>query len=514
MSKYSMFSVSLILTITICHAVNIASHQKLDCSFESSELGRVKPTKCGYTRGWDGMLRGNWKVKNVSKDGKIVRQSGYFAYYEARRRPAGHSSKFVSPIVSVYDDMCVTFYYVNKGIKTSYPKGRSMLKVYFSPNGMKETKPLWISTERTSKNKWRKATVPLSKGSLGEALRGSLVFAAVRGESKRAYIAIDDIKVHKCKGSPDLTKPTNTGIREGPTGEVLTGSQFEDPNDLFRVLAAHRPVQTREFSLAPGQLHDATNPASLPASPRFPPSARVSKKRGKGRSRSHRRRKGKGNKKLNNYGVVYFTEEPGQQSTEEEPFVPTLIAHARPDVICDFMEYTQGLKKCLRSYFSMLKQHRSNTQCNAHYFELETCLLTAATKCVPSHDMTKQEVEEVVTDTLRNKFKTQRVYCFEEGAFVYPEFSLGSLPLQCTKQYFQQLTQCGGSFAGIFNFKHGDKSLCKEYFTANECQRRTTADECNFDTRSMLVYGLNLQYQFAHNPFCIDLPFSAWWPTS
>lgn len=496
-------SLRCLVIVTLCVTQAVIGN-KIDCTFETG----TDPTRCGYEKDWDGMFRANWKIVEESRDKKIRDpSSGYFAYFEARNRPSDFASRFISPISDFYDDICISFSYVNKGIKSSYPAGRSKLEVYFAPAGRairKDDTPLWSSTKRTRRSKWVDVEVPISKDSFGQRLRGAIVFVAVRGGSKRAYIAIDNVSVTSCKGS------LSTEVSRAHSGSVISGNGTNAALGFIRTLAAFQgPVRTREFSVPPGMVLDPSNPPTLPTLAR-PSHRRRGNKKQRGRKRKNRQRN-RANKRPKELGVVYFTGEE-VETESHEPFVPTLVGQERPQVVCDFIKYTQGLQRCLRAFFSMLRQHRSRNKCNADFHILERCLKTAASKCVPSSEMTTEVVNEIVTDTLRNKFKTQKVYCFEEGAFVFPEFSLGSIPLQCTPEYFGKLTTCGGSFAGLFNFKHGEPGLCREYFQANECQRRTTAEECSFDTRSMLVYGLNLQYQFAHNPFCIDLPFSAWWP--
>jgi len=115
-----------------------------------------------------------------------------------------------------------------------------------------------------------------------------------------------------------------------------------------------------------------------------------------------------------------------------------------------------------------------------------------------------------VTATLREKFNTKQVYCEEQGAFVYPEFQLSQRP-QCGPQYFRRVAQCSENFSLSFKTEQG-LDLCSEYYKANECQRLVTAQECTLALRDMLLFGLQLQYQFAHNPFCQEVPVSVWWP--
>lgn len=45
-------------------------------------------------------------------------------------------------------------------------------------------------------------------------------------------------------------------------------------------------------------------------------------------------------------------------------------------------------------------------------------------------------------------------------------------------------------------------SFNREYKKAGECQKRVTFEECRFDTETMILNGLKLQYQFSYNPFC------------
>ena len=68
-------------------------------------------------------------------------------------------------------------------------------------------------------------------------------------------------------------------------------------------------------------------------------------------------------------------------------------------------------------------------------------------------------------------------------------------------------TKTTTAYARLLLLSHGS-----EYFKANECQRLVTSEECTLGTRDMLVFGLQLQYQFAHNPFCEHVPVAEWWP--
>merc|ERR1739838_602737 len=114
------------------------------------------------------------------------------------------------------------------------------------------------------------------------------------------------------------------------------------------------------------------------------------------------------------------------------------------------------------------------------------------------------------TGILRDRFKTRQVFCKEEGAFVYPDFS--SVTPLCKPAYFLRIRSCSHNFQADFQQGRPALPVCSEYFKANECQRLVTSEECTLGTRDMLVFGLQLQYQFAHNPFCEHVPVAEWWP--
>lgn len=130
---------------------------------------------------------------------------------------------------------------------------------------------------------------------------------------------------------------------------------------------------------------------------------------------------------------LYTEPKPTSSESREETYVPSLasLGEQRPGVICDFMEYTHKLRRCLREFFSMLKHNKSRRKCkyvrgdsdfhnfyviqllnmsfSALFTTLETCLQNAASLCVPPSQMTTVQVKSLISDTLQNKFKTQQV---------------------------------------------------------------------------------------------------------
>uniref|UniRef100_H2YMD9 Uncharacterized protein n=1 Tax=Ciona savignyi TaxID=51511 RepID=H2YMD9_CIOSA len=197
------------------------------------------------------------------------------------------------------------------------------------------------------------------------------------------------------------------------------------------------------------------------------------KKQRKARKERRRRRKHKkrkhGSRRRPTNGVVFLRETPtlGTRGIGIGAFPsPTQARMA----MCDFIEYTLRLQRCLRTFFFALQLQPQN--CGTLYTDLEACVLFAASSCVPSRDMTSQRVEEIVFGSLRSNFKTKQVYCEEEGAFVFPKFAVDKLPIQCGPRYFIKLSECGGPFRNIFNIQHGNPRLCSEYYQANECQRQ------------------------------------------
>jgi len=56
------------------------------------------------------------------------------------------------------------------------------------------------------------------------------------------------------------------------------------------------------------------------------------------------------------------------------------------------------------------------------------------------------------------------VFCEEDGAFVYPNFAVDKLPIQCSPRYFIKLSECSGSFSSMFHIQHGDPQLCRYHY--------------------------------------------------
>jgi len=182
------------------------------------------------------------------------------------------------------------------------------------------------------------------------------------------------------------------------------------------------------------------------------------------------------------------------------------VAERQP---CELLEYTSKLAKCLRSFFVEIAS--APTECSSLYDDLEMCVSNVANLCVPPSNILHQTVNNTVIDILRNNLKVKKVYCSEQGAFVYPSFTSNHLP-RCDNLYLKEVHNCSLTFKNTFQTHHG-LDLCSEYYKANECQRHVTALRCRFELQDMLVFGLQLQYQYSHNPFCQEVPISAWWPS-
>lgn len=175
-------------------------------------------------------------------------------------------------------------------------------------------------------------------------------------------------------------------------------------------------------------------------------------------------------------------------------------------------EYTSELNRCMRGFFVQLAS--SPDVCSELYGELERCVQECAIRCVPGSVLSHSEVNETVTSMLRSKYKTEKVYCEEEGAFVFPNIDISD-KIRCGDLYIMAIARCSTGFSGMLqdgDTSGGHRDMCTTYYEANRCQLEATADQCTMSTQDLLHFGLHLTYQLAHNPFCQGVPVSVWWP--
>ncbi|XP_076814042.1 uncharacterized protein LOC143460427 [Clavelina lepadiformis] len=542
LAKLSFLFAVVILNTIFC--LTEVSSTAVDCAFDK------KRSFCRWKREKYGMRRAGWRsgsnLRGTEIEDHTGLDNGKFIYFKARSRPAGFRSRLRSVSVIPSPETCFVFWVAMGGANKAFPDGNSLLRLYFvgQDEPVEESEPVWTNGHKTPRNgQYTQIVVPLREHLMTmNSISSQFVFETMRGNSKQSYVVIDDVSLRRCDRIQLETshkKRPKSGSLDLNEKEAMEKMKDVKKKMISLMLPAHRPgARVYEFeeatALRPIVASRSSNQSTTTRAIRltsngefFPPkriTARVplrrnqrrrggkrgrkSRKISKGRRRKNRRKnKAKSNTREHGFGNVYL-EKPTSTVRYNGPVSPA----TPPSIMCDFIEYTQRLQRCFRTFFSMLRQHPHT--CLNRYTDLESCLNLAATSCVPTRNMETMRVQEIVLGTLRNNFKTKRVFCEEEGAFVYPEFAVDKVPIQCGSRYFIKLSECSGSFSNMFQLRHGNPKLCREYYQANDCQRQTTAEECNFDTETMLLYGLNLQYQFAHNPFCIHLPFSAWWPDS
>ncbi|XP_078484953.1 uncharacterized protein LOC100175658 [Ciona intestinalis] len=515
----------------ICVLMSVASSKRkssVDCNFDG------RRAFCRWKREWFEMRRAGWRAGSNIR-GSLVRDvtsggEGKIAFVQSRSRPEGFRSRLRSARVAPDRGSCFVFHCAIGGSEWSYPDGLPLLRVFIVEPGQSPDRSVPV-VERGEKIEFpfQKFITPVDESL--DAINGDYVqfiIEVVSGASKKSFVAIDDVKLQPCdeaRGSiavPEFDVQAEARQKMNDVTDDLMEMMLPALRGDISVFQFPDASEPRSLLSSSGNFSAGTRIATSPILVRADDYAAISRRRERRKRRKNRRKKlrrrNKGRKqkkkKLSRThgvtdGVVFLQESPTRGTTGirtgniPSPTIPRMA-------MCDFIEYTHRLKRCFRSFFFDLQRQPHN--CRTLYDNLENCVLFAASSCVPSHDMTSQRVEEIVMGNLRTNFKMKQVYCEEEGAFVFPKFAVDTLPIQCGPRYFIKLSECGGPFRNIFNIQHGNPRLCSEYYQANECQRQTTAEECNFDTETMLLYGLNLQYQFAHNPFCVHLPFSAWWP--
>ncbi len=84
-----------------------------------------------------------------------------------------------------------------------------------------------------------------------------------------------------------------------------------------------------------------------------------------------------------------------------------------------------------------------------------------AVRCVPRSVLSRSEVNETVTSMLRSKYKTEKVYCEEEGAFVFPTIDISDR-IRCGDLYIMAIAGCSTGFSGMLHNGEGDgqRDMC------------------------------------------------------
>jgi len=444
----------------------------VDCDFDRSMCGWRKLRNRKQRRSAN-----LWKLSQKIKRTAIrdmTAEDGKFALFRPRHRsqePSVLKSKFFT-VPRQLNEACINFYSAigESGSKHASLTSLSKLKVYVVPKSgkMKRSNLVWTSDQMSVTDHFQHITIQINKRQLlpKNKTKFRVYFEAIRGESSKAFVAVDGIKLRHC-GPADETQP-----QKSPQGPSVT------PTPVSRTIML--PARRNPSVVSEVGMYGVQNNPSY-------------------------------NMGLDNYQWQATHKEKLRNFLSQNLGLPTRAPVATTtsrQEVCGMLEYTTKLNACLRSFFVDLSSVPN--QCSNLYRELERCVQDSAISCVPSSQLSAQEVNNTVTGALRQSFKTKQVYCEEEGAFVYPEFTLSELP-QCGGNYFGRVAQCSETFRTSFQTEHG-LDLCTEYYKANECQRIVTAQECTLGLRDMLLFGLQLQYQFAHNPFCQEVPVSVWWP--
>jgi len=467
---------------------NQATRSPVDCDFDSD----VAPM-CGW-RKVKKRKRGGWKLARRIRKTSLrdtTSADGKFAHFRSRGRsqPSAlatavmRSKFFIIPIHQ--PDVCLSFdSAVGNPHRQHHEAQRrpssstlSQLRVYVVPKGekMSRVNQVWTSEQLSVTGDFQHVTIKLNRRSLTSRHKNKfrVYLEAAKEQSSKSYVAIDGIKLRHC-GQDDLprneqTLLTSNAVRESQQEESSFLASVSNKLGSMMLPAQRTPSLTSQMESSRGHsTRTKINPA-IAARQQF----------------------------------ALTTLLKQQYIQQQRPQLERRVA-------CGLLEYTTRLGSCLRTFFVDIAEIPD--QCSSLYDTFEKCVQHSAIMCVPEGQMSEHEVNRTVTVTLREKFNTKQVYCEEQGAFVYPEFSFRQLP-QCGANYFARVAGCSQDFRASFQNDRG-LDLCTEYYKANECQRHVTSEECTLTVRDMLLFGLQLQYQFAHNPFCPEIPVSVWWPAN
>jgi len=404
------------------------------------------------------------KIKNTSIRDITDNINGKFLLFKPKHHltviSVLKSKNFLLP--ARLKEVCLNFYISIGHIASKRRSEKSLpkLKVYVVPKGGRTRRQnlVWTSEEMSITNSFQKITIHILKGKLLPLNKRKfrVYFEAVKEQSTKAYVAIDDVQLNHCY--------SGIGERE----------------------AALPVSKTSKEKNLPQLYNKSAHKIGMPAS--TPPNIYIQ------------------NRNFDTFQRVL-------ESNTPYPMFRNLVtkrisSQTSSSVIktetCNFYEYTGRVSSCLKIFFNGLDS--ITKVCSDLYDQLEVCVQSKAVSCIPNTKIDTKIVNKTVTDILRKNLNTKQVYCIEQGAFIYPDFSGENLP-RCSGKYVEELTKCSDNIKKAF-LSHQEMDLCYEYHKANECQRRIIAQECTFALEEMLKFGLKMVYQQAHNPFCAELSTS------
>jgi len=470
------------------------SRSPIDCNFDKSSFcgwkklnfksrdynKRVFSYKKDYKKNM--FPKNMWKLANKIKKTSIhdiTDINGKFLLFKSKHHLTINSllksRNFMLP--NHLKEVCLNFY-VAIGDTTSKRRSKKSLpklKVYVVPKGgrTKRQNLVWTSEEMSKTNHFQKLSIHILKRTLlpSNKRKFRVFFEVVRGQTPKAYIAVDDIQLKHCYSDSSV---------QGIALPTLRSSKERNSQQRYDKIS-----------------HKMGKPASTPPNIVIP------------------NRNFKTFQKVLEYNTAhpnllqfdnvdikkFFSQATNSSLDSQKDYKINFFSSFNETKACNLFEYTSRVSSCLKIFFNDLAS--IGDICSDLYDQLEVCVQSKAISCIPDEKIDAKRVNKTVTDILRKNFNTKQVYCIEQGAFVYPVFSFENLP-RCSDKYFEKITRCSDIFTRVFQSQQ-EIDLCHEYYKANECQRLITAQECTFTLDDMLSFGLKMVYQQAHNPFCAEL---------
>ncbi|EDO39624.1 predicted protein, partial [Nematostella vectensis] len=190
-----------LISLFLLEVLVFAATEGFKCDFEKDDCGFVQMKNDDFD--WS-RRRGRTPSQGTGPSSDHTSMKGYYMYTEASDRRRGDTSRMELVSLDFSGDKCLFFYYHMVG------SGVGSLNVYiggskvFSKNG-----PQGLT--------WRKAQIwAQQKGT------ATLTFEGVIGKSFLSDIAVDDISVEDCTGTPEPTITSKPPVTETTTTKPET----------------------------------------------------------------------------------------------------------------------------------------------------------------------------------------------------------------------------------------------------------------------------------------------------